>query len=77
MFDYSLAPLSVIWESTRSCALACAHCRADADLSRHPDELTTAEGKRLIDQVKEMGTLIMILSGGDPLNRTDLVVHSV
>lgn len=72
MFDYTLAPLLVIWETTRSCALACAHCRADADLSHHPDELTTAEGKRLIEQVKDMGTPIMILSGGDPLNRSDL-----
>ena len=71
-FDFSQAPLLVIWESTRSCALACDHCRADADTTVNPDELTTAEGKKLIDSVKAMGTPIMILSGGDPLNRTDL-----
>ncbi|MBI5247588.1 MAG: TIGR04053 family radical SAM/SPASM domain-containing protein [Elusimicrobia bacterium] len=71
-FDFSQAPLLVIWESTRSCALACDHCRADADTTQHPNELTTAEGKNLIDQVKAMGTPIMILSGGDPLNRKDL-----
>lgn len=72
MLDYAQAPLLVIWESTRSCALACAHCRADADLFRHPEELSTAEGRALIDQVAAMGTPIMILSGGDPLNREDL-----
>jgi radical SAM protein with 4Fe4S-binding SPASM domain len=72
MVDFASAPDSVVWECTRSCALACAHCRSDADLSRHPDELTTAEGKRLIDQVAEMGTPAMTLSGGDPLNRSDL-----
>ncbi|MEK7232897.1 MAG: TIGR04053 family radical SAM/SPASM domain-containing protein [Elusimicrobiota bacterium] len=71
-FDFSRAPLLVIWESTRSCALACDHCRADADTTQHPHELTTDEGKKLIDQVKAMGTPIMILSGGDPLNRKDL-----
>lgn len=71
-FDFSQAPLLVIWESTRSCALACDHCRANADTTQHPNELTTAEGKNLIDQVKAMGTPIMILSGGDPLNRKDL-----
>ncbi len=71
-FDFSQAPLLVIWETTRSCALACDHCRADADTTQHPNELTTAEGKNLIDQVRAMGTPIMILSGGDPLNRKDL-----
>lgn len=71
-FDFTQAPLLVIWETTRSCALACAHCRADADLTRHPGELTTGEGYHLVDQVAEMGTPILILSGGDPLMRDDL-----
>jgi MoaA/NifB/PqqE/SkfB family radical SAM enzyme len=48
-FDFSKAPLLVIWETTRSCARACAHCRADADLTRDPRELSTEEGKALID----------------------------
>jgi len=71
-FDFARAPLLVIWETTRSCALACDHCRANADTTQHPNELTTAEGKGLLDQVKAMGTPIVVLSGGDPLNREDL-----
>lgn len=71
-FDFSKAPLLVIWESTRSCSLACAHCRADADLRVDPRELTTEEGFRLADSVAELGAPIFILSGGDPLNRPDL-----
>jgi len=71
-FDYAKAPLLVIWETTRSCALACAHCRADADQTLDPRELNTDEGKALIDQVADMGTPIMVLSGGDPLVRCDL-----
>lgn len=71
-FDFAAAPLLVIWETTRSCSLACDHCRADADMTRHPGELSTLEGMDLIDQVKAMGTPILVLSGGDPLNRRDL-----
>jgi radical SAM protein with 4Fe4S-binding SPASM domain len=40
---------------------------------RDPLELSTAEGKRLLDSVKAMGTPIMILTGGDPAKRDDLV----
>ncbi|MFX7792967.1 hypothetical protein ABTK00_21240, partial [Acinetobacter baumannii] len=58
-FDFARAPLLVIWETTRSCSLTCAHCRADADTTVDPDELTTAEGFALIDQVVAMGTPIL------------------
>lgn len=70
--DFSCAPFLVIWETTRSCGLACKHCRAEAILRQDPSELNTAEGKHLMSQVAEMGTPIFILSGGDPLNRRDL-----
>lgn len=70
--DYDKAPLLVIWESTRSCALACQHCRASAMLGRDPKELSTEEGFRLMDQTAAMGTPLFIVSGGDPLQRPDL-----
>ncbi len=70
--DFSKTPFLAIWETTRSCALACKHCRASALLGRDPDELSTDEGKRLLDSAADMGTPIFILSGGDPLNRPDL-----
>ncbi len=65
--DFDQAPFLVIWEVTRSCALSCRHCRAEAIDWRHPDELTLEEGKRLLDDVARMGTPIVILTGGDPL----------
>ena len=71
--DFDEAPLLVIWETTQACGLACRHCRASAQPGRSPGELTTAEGLRLVDAVAEMGTPLLILSGGDPLNRPDLV----
>lgn len=70
--DFAVAPFLVIWEITRACALACAHCRAEAIDQRHPQELSTAEGKALLGQIHRMGTPICVLTGGDPLQRDDL-----
>ena len=72
--DFAVAPFLVIWETTQACALACRHCRASARPERDPLELTTAEGLSVIDQVADMGTPLLVLSGGDPLNRPDLLV---
>jgi len=70
--DFSVAPFLVIWETTQACDLACSHCRASAQPNRHPAELTTAEGERLLAEVAGMGTPVFILSGGDPVKRPDL-----
>jgi radical SAM protein len=72
--DFSQAPFIVIWEVTRACALACVHCRADAISHRNPCELTTAEGRALIDQVRAFGPQppLLVLTGGDPMRRPDL-----
>lgn len=71
--DFSKAPFLVIWETTRACDLACKHCRAEAILDRNPFELSTAEAKRLMDEVREFGRIVFVLSGGDPVRRPDLV----
>jgi radical SAM protein len=69
---YDRAPKIVIWEMTRACALACRHCRAEAQPRRDPLELTTAEAFALIDGVAEFEHPLFILSGGDPMMRDDL-----
>jgi radical SAM protein len=73
VFDRS--PFIAIWETTRACALACVHCRAAAIPRRDPDELSTAEGRALIDRVAAFGdpAPILVLTGGDPLRRPDIV----
>lgn len=71
-FRYDDAPLVVIWEMTRACALSCKHCRAEAIPRRNPGELTTTEAFHLVDQVAECGTPTFVLSGGDPFMRDDL-----
>ncbi len=70
--NYDETPFLAIWEVTQSCDLACKHCRAAAQPIPHPDELTTAEGKALIDQIAEMGVPIFVFTGGDPLKRKDV-----
>jgi len=70
--SFDEAPFLVIWEVTRACDLACVHCRASADPARHPLELTTEEGFRLLETIREFGDPIMIFTGGDPLKRPDL-----
>ena len=66
------APRNVYWETTIACSLSCQHCRAEAIKQRDPLELTTEEGFRLIEDVHELGSLL-VLTGGDPLERPDLV----
>jgi radical SAM protein with 4Fe4S-binding SPASM domain len=69
--DFNQRPYLVIWEITRACVLACRHCRAASQPQRHPQELTTEEGFRLIDQVARAEPPIFILTGGDPTQRPD------
>jgi AdoMet-dependent heme synthase len=71
--DFDRAPFLVIWETTRACDLACRHCRADAQPDRDPDELTTEEAIRLLEDVRRFGPIIFVFSGGDALKRPDLV----
>lgn len=70
--DFSQTPFVTIWEITQACDLACRHCRAEAIDWRDPRELTTEEGFRLLEEIKSMGTPIVVLSGGDPAKREDI-----
>jgi len=70
--DFNERPFIAIWEVTQACDLACVHCRASAQPERHPEELTTAEGKELIDQIASWKVPVFVLTGGDPIKRPDL-----
>jgi len=72
--DASERPFIVIWEVTRACQLVCTHCRADAIRTRNPFELTTDEGRHLLDDLASFGTPrpLVVLTGGDPFERPDL-----
>src|SRR3989338_7667891 len=62
----------VAWELTRSCNLACSHCRASSKHGPYPNELTTSECFRLIDDIVLFSKPKMILTGGEPLLRKDI-----
>lgn len=70
--DFNRAPFIVIWEVTRACDLKCVHCRAEAITMRHPLELSFKEGCKLIDQIREFGKPLFVITGGDPLKRPDI-----
>jgi heme b synthase len=63
----------VAWEITRSCNLRCAHCRAAATQDTYQDELSTEECFRLIDEILKVGRPVLILTGGEPLLRHDIM----
>jgi len=65
------APFILAWELTKACNLDCLHCRAAATPERDPAELTTDQGKRLLDDLAALGTRMVILSGGEALMRPD------
>jgi len=72
--DYSQTPLNIYWEMTQACPLACRHCRAEAMPTAHPDQLSFEEGIAFLRQIPDFGEPMpqLILTGGDPLRRTDL-----
>lgn len=63
-------PVSVVWEITLACDLACQHCGSRAGRRRR-DELTTTEALDLVDQIAELGTRDVALIGGEAYLRKD------
>ncbi len=70
---FDARPFLAIWETTQACDLICKHCRACAQAARNPQELTTEEGKGLLDQFASGGVPLVVLTGGDPAKRPDLL----
>ena len=66
MADFPFKPQVVGWELTLRCNMRCLHCGSTAGQPR-PDELTVEEGFSLIDQMVDLGTEIVTLSGGEPM----------
>ena len=66
-------PRLIAWEVTRSCMLACKHCRASAQHGPYEGELTTDEIKRTLDNIASFCKPIIILTGGEPMLREDIV----
>lgn len=66
-----LAPITVEIEVTTGCNKQCIHCRLDE--TPNPFEMTTDEIKAIIDQLTEIKVLGLILTGGEPFLREDIL----
>jgi mycofactocin radical SAM maturase len=64
------APICLTWELTYACNLACVHCLSSSG-QRDPRELTTAEAKRVVDELHDLQVFYVNLGGGEPMIRRD------
>ena len=62
----------VFWEVTKGCNLRCIHCRATATELSSPTDLPTHAALGIIDQIAGAANPILVLSGGEPLYRSDI-----
>jgi 12,18-didecarboxysiroheme deacetylase len=62
----------VVWNMGRRCNLKCVHCYAHSKDIEYKDELTTAQGKELMDDLAQFGAPVILFSGGEPTMRKDL-----
>jgi heme b synthase len=62
----------IFWELTTACNLKCIHCRACPADKRSPEDLTTRQGRALLDDIASYAKPGIVLSGGEPLVRPDV-----
>jgi radical SAM protein with 4Fe4S-binding SPASM domain len=65
-------PRLIFWELTKGCNLRCIHCRATATELSAPSDLSTQAARDIIDQIAAVSSPILVLSGGEPLFRSDI-----
>ncbi len=66
-------PFMVSYSVTQKCNLKCKHCYSDSVDQAAPDELSTEEAFRLVDDLSRWGIGLLIIDGGEPLCREDLL----
>ena len=64
------APICLTWELTYACNLQCVHCLSSSG-QRDPRELTTAEAKRVLDELRDLQVFYINIGGGEPMIRRD------
>lgn len=63
----------VVWNVGQRCNLKCVHCYSHSQNQEYSGELTTEEGRVLIEDLARFGTPVILFSGGEPLLRRDLL----
>src|SRR6185369_16487442 len=77
MVDWSIMesqfiPKWIAWETTQKCNLRCVHCRCSSEMTSSEGDFTTEEGKKLLKEISEFSKPVIVLSGGEPMLRTDI-----
>ena len=72
MRDTRPRPLWLLAELTYRCPLQCPYCTNPLELHQHKNELDTASWIDVLTQARELGSVQLGLSGGEPLVRKDL-----
>jgi radical SAM protein with 4Fe4S-binding SPASM domain len=65
-------PRLIAFEVTRRCRFNCKHCRANAGLGSDKKELTTEQCKRILASVADFSKPLIIMTGGEPMERGDI-----
>src|ERR1700712_1661321 len=64
------APICLTWELTYACNLQCVHCLSSSG-RRDPRELSTAEAKQVLDELRDLQVFYINIGGGEPMVRRD------
>lgn len=65
-------PIRVSLDVTSACNLSCIHCRHADSAPKSPD-MTFEQIQQIIEDCSQMGIFRLILSGGEPFRRDDLI----
>lgn len=66
-------PYALLAELTYACPLHCPYCSNPVALQNYRDELATDEWHRVFGEAADLGVLQVHLSGGEPMQRHDIV----
>lgn len=64
------APICLTWEITYACNLQCVHCLSSSG-TRDPRELSTAQAKAVLDELRDLQVFYINIGGGEPMIRKD------
>lgn len=66
-------PFMVSYSITTKCNLKCKHCYSESVDQATPNELSTEDAFRLMDDLSEWGIGLLVIDGGEPLCREDML----
>lgn len=64
------APICLTWEITYACNLQCVHCLSSSG-TRDPRELSTAQAKAVLNELRDLQVFYINIGGGEPMIRKD------